>query len=438
MQHTKVTKLYAFDGLKRVDIQEAAAGDIVCLAGIEDITIGETITDVEHQIAIPPIAIDEPTVSMIFGVNTSPVAGREGQYVTSRQLKDRLDRELLGNVSIRVEPTDTPEQMKVVGRGELQLSILIEMMRREGFEMQVSRPDIVTKELKGVIVEPVEELVIDVPEDHQGVVIAQVGERKGVMTKMVNNGSGRVRLEFRIPARGLIGFRSQFMTDTKGTGIMNHIFSSWEPWHGAIPARANGALVADRAGVATSYAIFNLQERGEIFIDPATVGLRRHGHRRERAAERHGRQRHEGKEADEHARVERRRGDPPDSAAQARPRAGDRVHQRRRARRGDAVEHPPAQADPGVEHAAEGCQRIGLAVRSRGLETSVVDVQSPNDRIGRLSVVRIARRRARRQVLHVRPRESRAVGIRAGRSGSSARTSGSRRSSSARASRCGS
>jgi GTP-binding protein len=270
VQHTKVTKLYAFDGLKRVDIQEASAGDIVCLAGIEDITIGETITDMEHQIAIPPIAIDEPTVSMIFGVNTSPMAGRDGQYVTSRQLKDRLDRELLGNVSIRVEPTDTPEQMKVVGRGELQLSILIEMMRREGFELQVSRPDIVTKELKGVVVEPVEELVIDVPEDHQGIVIAQVGERKGVMTKMVNNGGGRVRLEFRIPARGLIGFRSQFMTDTKGTGIMNHIFSSWEPWHGAIPSRANGALVADRAGVATSYAIFNLQERGEIFIDPVT------------------------------------------------------------------------------------------------------------------------------------------------------------------------
>jgi GTP-binding protein len=271
VQPTRVTKLYAFDGLKRVDIEEAAAGDIVCLAGIDDITIGETIADVEHQLALPPIAIDEPTVSMIFGVNTSPMAGREGQYVTSRQIKDRLDRELLGNVSIRVEPTETPEQMKVVGRGELQLSILIEMMRREGYELQVSRPDIVTKEIGGQTVEPVEELVIDVPEDHQGIVIAQVGERKGVMTKMVNNGSGRVRLEFRIPARGLIGFRSQFMTDTKGTGIMNHLFSSWEPWHGAIPSRANGALVADRAGAATSYAIYNLQERGEIFIEPGTV-----------------------------------------------------------------------------------------------------------------------------------------------------------------------
>ena len=270
VQQTTVTKLYAFEGLRRVDIQEAAAGDIVCLAGIADITIGETIADAEHRIAIPPIAIDEPTVSMVLGVNTSPMAGRDGQYVTSRQLRERLDRELLGNVSIRLEPTDSPEQVKIVGRGELQLSILIEMMRREGFELQVSRPDIVTKQSNGGIVEPVEELVIDVPEDHQGVVIAQVGERKGVMTKMVNNGSGRVRLEFRNPARGRIGFRSQFMTDTRGTGIMNHIFSSWEPWHGAIPARVNGALVADRQGLATSYAIFNLQERGEIFIEPAT------------------------------------------------------------------------------------------------------------------------------------------------------------------------
>jgi GTP-binding protein len=268
-QDTKITKLFAFDGLKRVDIEQAAAGDIVCLAGLEDITIGETIADIEHRKAMPVIAVDEPTVSMIFGVNTSPMSGRDGQYVTSRQIKDRLDKELLGNVSIRVEPTDTPEQMKVLGRGELQLSILIEMMRREGFEMQVSRPDIVTKTVDGKIMEPVEDLVIDVAEDFQGVVIAQVGVRRGTMTKMVNHGSGRVRLEFRIPARGLIGFRSQFLTETKGTGIMNHIFAGWEPWHGAIPARATGALVADRAGVATAYAIWNLQERGEIFVEPA-------------------------------------------------------------------------------------------------------------------------------------------------------------------------
>ena len=268
-QPTKVTKLLAFEGLKRIDITDAAAGDIVCLAGIADITIGETIADVEHPVPMPVIAVDEPTVSMIFGVNTSPMSGRDGQFVTSRQIKDRLDRELLGNVSIKVEPTDTPEQMKVLGRGELQLSILIEMMRREGYELQVSRPDIVTKELNGKLMEPVEDLVIDVAEEFQGVVIAAIGMRKGTMTKMVNHGSGRVRLEFRIPARGLIGFRSQFLTDTRGTGIMNHLFAGWEPWHGAIAARATGALVADRTGVATAYAIWNLQERGEIFIEPA-------------------------------------------------------------------------------------------------------------------------------------------------------------------------
>jgi GTP-binding protein len=269
-QNTKVTKLFSFDGLKRVEIAQAAAGDVICLAGIEDITIGETIADQEHRLVIPPIAVDEPTVSMIFGVNTSPVAGRDGQYVTSRNLRDRLEKELLGNVSIRVEDTDTPEQMKVVGRGELQLSILIEMMRREGFELQVSRPEIVTKDIDGVRMEPVEDLIIDVPEEFQGSVIAQAGTRRGVPTKMVNHGSGRVRLEFRIPARGLIGFRSQFLTDTKGTGIMNHLFAGWEPWHGVIPARPTGALVADRSGVATAYAIFNLQERGEILIEAGT------------------------------------------------------------------------------------------------------------------------------------------------------------------------
>jgi len=270
-QHeTKVTKLFAFEGLKRVDIEEAAAGDIVCVAGIEDITIGETLVDPEHRQAMPAINVDEPTVSMIFGVNTSPLAGREGQYVTSRNLRDRLEKELLGNVSLRVEDTASPEQIKVIGRGELQLSILIEMMRREGYELQVSRPEVVTREIEGVRSEPVEELVIDVAEEYQGMVIAQSGTRRGIMTKMVNHGSGRVRLEFRIPARGLIGFRSQFLTDTRGTGIMNHLFAGWEPWHGPIPARATGALVADRAGAATAFAIANLQERGVIFIEPQT------------------------------------------------------------------------------------------------------------------------------------------------------------------------
>ena len=270
VETTRVTKLFTFEGLKRVDVTEAAAGDVICLAGIENIMIGETIADPEHPEPVAHIAVDEPTVSMIFGVNTSPLAGREGRFVTSRQIKDRLDRELLGNVAIRVEPTDSPEQMKVIGRGELQLSILIEMMRREGFELQVSRPEIVTKEIDGQRVEPVEDLVIDVAEDFQGVVIAEVGQRRGAMTKMVNHGSGRVRMEFRIPARGLIGFRSQFLTETKGTGIMNHLFAGWEPWHGAIPTRLTGALVADRPGAATAFAIWNLQERGEIFIEPGS------------------------------------------------------------------------------------------------------------------------------------------------------------------------
>ena len=269
-QPTRVTKLYPFEGLKRIEIEAAAAGDIICLTGIEDITIGESITDPEHQLAIPPVAVDEPTVSIVFGVNTSPLAGREGQYVTSRHLRERLDKELLGNVSLRLEDTDTPEQVKVLGRGELQLAILMEMMRREGYELQVGRPEIVVKEIDGRKMEPIEELVIDVAEEFQGVVIATLGQRRGTMTRMVNHGSGRVRLEFRIPARGLIGFRSIFLTETKGTGIMNHLFTGWEPWHGPIASRITGALVADRVGVATAYAIANLQERGVMFISPQT------------------------------------------------------------------------------------------------------------------------------------------------------------------------
>ena len=271
VQRTRVTKLFAFDGLQRVEIAAAAAGDIVCLAGLSDITIGETITDPDNQHPIPPIHIDEPTVSMVFGVNTSPLAGRDGRYVTSRNLRDRLTRELIGNVSIRVEDTESPDQQKVIGRGELQLSILIEMMRREGHELQVSRPEIVTRSANGRTEEPVEELVIDVAEEFQGVVIAGLGTRRATMTKLINHGSGRIRLEFRIPTRGLIGFRSQLLTDTRGTAIMNHLFADWEPWHGPIAGRPTGVLVADRAGNVTAYAMFNLQERGELFIEPTTV-----------------------------------------------------------------------------------------------------------------------------------------------------------------------
>ena len=329
LQATKVTKLYAFDGLKRIDIEAAAAGDIVCLAGIEDITIGETIASGENPKAIPPVAIDEPTVSMIFGVNTSPLSGREGQYVTSRQLKDRLDRELLGNVSIRIEPTDSPEQMKVVGRGELQLSILIEMMRREGFEIQVSRPDIVTKTMDGKLVEPVELLVIDVPEDHQGVVIANVGARRGVMSKMVNNGSGRVRLEFRIPARGLIGFRSQFMTDTKGTGIMNHIFDSWEPWHGTIPARPPARSLQTGSAWRRRTRCTTSRNAGRSSSTPRR-GVRRDDHRRELARRptwTSTSPRKRSRRTCARRRQTRRSGSIPPRKLE--PRTGDRIHQRR-------------------------------------------------------------------------------------------------------------
>ena len=271
VEHTRVTKLLAFEGLKRIDIDQASAGDIVCLAGMGETNIGETIASQDNPVAIPPIAIDEPTVSIVFGVNTSPMAGREGQYVTSRNIRERRRRELIGNVSIRVEDTSEPEQLRVIGRGELQLSILIETMRREGYELQVSRPHIVTKDAGDERLEPVEDLAIDVPEDYQGIVIAQVGTRRGVLSKAINDGNGRVLLEFRIPARGLIGFRSQFLTDTKGTGIMNHLFAGWEPWHGTIEPRTTGALVADRVGSATAYAIYNLQNRGDLFLNPGTL-----------------------------------------------------------------------------------------------------------------------------------------------------------------------
>jgi len=270
LQRTRVTKLFMFDGLQRVEVEDAAAGDIVCLAGLSDITIGETITDPDNPSPVSMIHVDEPTVSMMFGINTSPLAGRDGRYVTSRNLRDRLTRELIGNVSIRVEDSESADQVKVIGRGELQLSILIEMMRREGYEMQVSRPEIVTRVVDGHTEEPVEELVIDVVEEYQGAVIEGLGQRRATMTKMVNHGSGRIRLEFRIPTRGLIGFRSQFLTDTRGTGIMHHVFADWEAWHGPIVGRPNGVLVADRAGNVTAYAMYNLQARGELFVEPTT------------------------------------------------------------------------------------------------------------------------------------------------------------------------
>lgn len=261
---TKITSMFTFQGLDRIDAKEVSVGDIVALAGIEGINIGDTITDIENPKPLPRIKVDEPTISMAFSVNTSPFAGKEGKYVTSRNLRERLEKELLYNVSIKVD-FDKVDSFKVMGRGELQLAILIEMMRREGYELSVSMPETITKEIDGKVHEPMELLVIDVPEEFIGVVTQATGTRKGRMQKMHNNGHGRVRLEFRIPSRGLIGFRSQFMTDTRGTGLLNHLFDGYEPWHGLMTKRQTGALVSDRTGKSTLYALHHLQPRGTLF-----------------------------------------------------------------------------------------------------------------------------------------------------------------------------
>jgi GTP-binding protein len=267
---TKITKLYSFEGLKRVDEKVGRPGDILAIAGVEGITIGETVTNAETPAPLAHIQIDEPTIAMTFCINTSPFSGKEGTYVTSRNLRDRLDKELLTNVSIRVEEAGGPDAFKVMGRGELQLAILIEMMRREGFELAVGKPEILTRQVDGKLSEPLELLVIDCPEAFIGVVIEKLGARKGKMLKMVNHGSGRVRLEFHIPSRGLIGLRSEMLTDTKGTAIMNSLFHGYIEWQGEIPTRPTGSLVADRAGKTTGHAIFNIQERGDMFIQPGT------------------------------------------------------------------------------------------------------------------------------------------------------------------------
>ena len=268
LHKTRITKLFSFSGLKRTDITETELGDIIAVAGVEGITIGETITNVENSAPLPPIAIDEPTIAMLFTINTSPFAGKDGTYVTSRNLRERLEKELLTNVSLRVEETGTTDSFKVLGRGELQLSILIEMMRREGYELMVGKPEIVTKRIDGKLKEPVEHLTVDVPEEFVGVVMEQLGARKGEVTNMHNHGYGRVRIEFRVPSRGLIGLRSQLLTDTRGTIVMNALFDGYTEWQGEIPHRLTGALIADRPGVSTAYALWGLQERGELFVGP--------------------------------------------------------------------------------------------------------------------------------------------------------------------------
>jgi GTP-binding protein len=267
-EKTKITQLYAFEGLKQTSVERAEAGEIVAVAGIDDLSIGDTISSADDPQPLPRITVDEPTISMIFGVSTSPFAGRDGKYVTSRKLSERLQKESLANVAIRVESTDTMDSFKVSGRGELQLAIIIEMMRREGYEVQVSKPEVITRQEKGQRLEPIELVLVDCPETFIGVLTEALGRRKGHMTKMINHGTGRVRMEFEAPSRGLIGFRSEFLTDTKGTGIMNTVFLRWDEWQGPIPQRITGALVADRSGQATTYALYNLQERGELFARP--------------------------------------------------------------------------------------------------------------------------------------------------------------------------
>jgi GTP-binding protein len=262
----KITKLFSFSGLKRIDIDETQTGDIVAIAGIPGITIGETFCDLENPKPLPGIKIDEPTIAIQFNVNNSPFAGREGRWVTSRNLRDRLDKELLTNVSLKMQETGSPDTFKVLGRGELQLAILIEIMRREGFEMMVSRPEIVTKRIDGQLMEPVEQLMIDIPENFVGTVIEKLGPRRGEMTKMTNHGSGRVRMEFRIPSRGLIGLRSEMLTETRGTIVMNAILDGYIDYQGEIPQRVSGALISDRQGTTTTYALDGLQDRGTLFV----------------------------------------------------------------------------------------------------------------------------------------------------------------------------
>jgi GTP-binding protein len=271
-QKTRVRELFVFEGLERMNVEQAGVGEIVALAGFDDINIGETITLADNPRPLPIIAVDEPTIAMIFGVNTSPFSGIDGKFVTSRQIKDRLEKELLGNVALRVAETDAAEQFKVSGRGELQLAILIEMMRREGYELQVSKPEVITKkdEKTSELLEPFEQVVVDVPEEFIGVVTEALGRRKGQMTRMVNNGSGRVRLEYEIPSRGLIGFRGEFLTETKGTGLLNTLFLRFDKWQGEMKNRSTGSLVADRMGESTTYSLYNLQERGMLFIKPGT------------------------------------------------------------------------------------------------------------------------------------------------------------------------
>jgi GTP-binding protein len=271
VQRVRISELLMMDGLERKPAEQAGPGDIIAIAGIPEIMIGDTLADAEDPRPLPRITVDEPAISMTIGTNTSPLAGRvKGSKVTARLVKDRLDRELVGNVSLRVLPTERPDAWEVQGRGELALAILVEQMRREGYELTVGKPQVVTREVDGKTCEPVERLTIDAPEDYLGAITQLLASRKGRMEQLVNHGTGWIRMEWLVPARALIGFRTEFLTETRGTGILHHVFEAYEPWFGELRTRPTGSLVADRAGVATSFAMFNLQERGSMFVEPGT------------------------------------------------------------------------------------------------------------------------------------------------------------------------
>jgi len=270
VERARISELLMTEALERVPVESAGPGDIIAIAGLPDITIGETLADPEDPRPLPVITVDEPSISMTVGINTSPLAGRSGSKLTARLVKTRLEAETIGNVSIRVLPTERPDTWEVQGRGELQLAILVEIMRREGFELTVGKPQVVTRVIDGVVQEPVERLSIDVPEDYLGVVTQLMALRKGRLEQMVNHGTGWVRMEYLVPARGLIGFRTEFLTETRGTGLLHHVFDRYEPWHGELRTRPTGSLVADRSGQATGFALANLQERGTMFVGPGT------------------------------------------------------------------------------------------------------------------------------------------------------------------------
>ncbi|MGO9456663.1 MAG: translational GTPase TypA [Acidimicrobiales bacterium] len=268
VERTKVTELYVTEALERVPADDAGPGEIAAVAGMADVTIGETLADAENPVALPAITVDEPSLTMTIGINTSPLAGKDGTKLTARQVKGRLDSELIGNVSLRVSPTERPDAWEVQGRGELQLAVLVETMRREGFELTVGKPQVVTRRIDGALHEPMERVAVDVPDDYLGVVTQLLALRKGSMVEMVNHGTGWVRLDYRVPARGLVGFRTEFLTETRGTGVLHHVFDGWAPWMGELRTRRNGSMVADRLGVTTTHALMNLQDRGTLLLGP--------------------------------------------------------------------------------------------------------------------------------------------------------------------------